>query len=314
MLIAALVGLAVLNPVHVPCYAQTSPKEPDASPQQDAKPIDLSPIRDEIQRLTRAVESIKPEGKPADEIQREQDDLKAQEDMAKWARLMYLATAWMTALTAFGVLLLGATLYFTKQAAISADKMVEEAKLATKAAEASVAETQRIGEAQVRAYVTVSEVAVFLENTCPVVNFRVFNGGNSPALSLQVTASIAIGVEKDAVLSDGINAPSVSVLIGTVRQGQERPVSLHVGTVWLTKEQIANLPNTKYIKFVARVSVTYLDVFSARRTDTWEFMAVTSQPQPGFTLGMAPMFDFHHDELERLKRIMKNNREGEDAA
>jgi hypothetical protein len=96
LLIAALVGLAVLYPIESPSYAQTGTEHANREPKQDAKPIDLSPIANEIKGLTRAIEAIKPEGKSSDEIEREKSDLQAQQDMARWARLMYVASALTT--------------------------------------------------------------------------------------------------------------------------------------------------------------------------------------------------------------------------
>jgi hypothetical protein len=134
VLIAALIGLAVLYPIERPSHAESSTNTTDSGPEQNAKPIDFAPISDEIKRLTGAVESVKPEGKSADETKRDADDLTAQQDMAKWARLMYIVTALTTVLTAIGVVLLGATLYFTKRAADASDEMVRQSIIASKAA------------------------------------------------------------------------------------------------------------------------------------------------------------------------------------
>lgn len=124
--------------------AQDRASEPDQSPNYDTPPINIAPIADEIKRLARTIEAHQSDAKHSEVIKREERDLHAQEEMAKWARLMYFVTAVMTILTGVGVIFLGFTLYFTKQAAEhsasmvdAANKSVEEARKVTELAKAS---------------------------------------------------------------------------------------------------------------------------------------------------------------------------------
>lgn len=200
VLVLAIVGLTAFQPIYVSCFAQADGTETQQSPKQVSPPVNLSPIAGEIKSLTRAIESIKPDGKTTDEVDREKNDLQAQQDMAKWARLMYAVTAITTALTGVGVILLGFTLHFTKRAAIAGDQMVREAVATTKAAEASVAETRKATELsqamvaasettakhQLRAYVAVVKVEILETDTgnMPNIFVKAKNFGQTPAYNL----------------------------------------------------------------------------------------------------------------------------------
>lgn len=175
VLLAAVIGLAVLYPVERSSHAQTSPEQANSEPKQDAKPIDLSPIANEIKGLTRAVESVKPEGKSADEIQREKDDLKAQQDMARWARLMAMITALGVAVTVAATIYVAKTLRETR-------RMVVEAEKTTKAAEETIAVTRDMARDQSRAYVHAKLAEIFWidEYAGVSLTFKVENTGQTP--------------------------------------------------------------------------------------------------------------------------------------
>jgi hypothetical protein len=85
--------------------------------------------------------------------EQESRDLKAQEEMAWWAGLMFYATAATVLLTFAALIAIIRTLYHTKRAADQAEIMAKQASLATQAAQAAVAVTEDIGKRQLRAYV-----------------------------------------------------------------------------------------------------------------------------------------------------------------
>jgi hypothetical protein len=91
-------------------------------------------------------------------------------------------------LSAWAVWLLYATLKATR-------KMITEAERTTKAAEDAVAETRRIGEAQVRAYIAITEVSLTVSNDDrPVFDIKYINSGNSPATRLELDLNSQAGV------------------------------------------------------------------------------------------------------------------------
>lgn len=202
MLVFAVVGLAALQPIHVTGRAQDRASEPDQSPNYDTPPINIAPIADEIKRLARTIEAHQSDAKHSEVIKREERDLHAQEEMAKWARLMYFVTAVMTILTGVGVIFLGFTLYFTKQAAEhsasmvdAANKSVEEARKVTELAKASADISLQALIATDRAWVKIdAEPAASLifdgDNIMTTLRFTFRNVGRSPALHVMPFASM----------------------------------------------------------------------------------------------------------------------------
>lgn len=115
-------------------------------PKDDATPLALKSIQDEINRIARAIEAQKDEAEAKTKNEREESDLQAQWQMARWAENMFWIALGSLALTVVGIFLLWRTLHYTKKA-------VEEAGAATKAANAAVEVTNMAAQAQLRAYV-----------------------------------------------------------------------------------------------------------------------------------------------------------------
>lgn len=100
-------------------------------------------------------------------------------------RWMSWFTGIIALLTGSGVLLIWGTLRETGQ-------VLDEARKTTKAANRTVDETRRIGEAQVRAYLSVerAEVVYCGPQALPSVELFVRNSGNSPASSVSLMVNI----------------------------------------------------------------------------------------------------------------------------
>lgn len=121
---------------------------------------------------------------------RSEKDLKAQEIMAFWTRLVGIFTG-------AGIILLGWTLSATRET-------LRQAELATDAAREATNETKRIGEAQVRAYLYVKEVEIRHANQGGFeVWAKIDNSGQSPATFFEVS-SFAINCPCDEICSDKI--------------------------------------------------------------------------------------------------------------
>jgi hypothetical protein len=126
---------------------------------------------------------------------RAERDLRAQRRVAQWTVIIGLASILGLALTGIGVWLILLNLRearkVTTEAIRSADAAhasVDEARKATKAAEDAVLETRRVGEAQVRAYLTLIEASIeyTTDKFRPRVHLRVKNTGQSPALDVSI--------------------------------------------------------------------------------------------------------------------------------
>jgi hypothetical protein len=120
-------------------------------------------------------------------------ELAVQEDMARSARWAAGAALASVMLSAVGVYLIWRTLLYTRNASRSAADAVKEAENATSAARESMRETMRIGEAQVRAYLTVEALVVpQLEGSDldhpQNFSIKISNSGQSPARNVQALA------------------------------------------------------------------------------------------------------------------------------
>ncbi|WP_274789838.1 hypothetical protein [Roseovarius tolerans] len=128
-------------------------------------------IRSTCLRLdgTAQAECIRRVVETANEHQRAEKDLVAQTEMALWAFWMLIVTALMAAITAVGVFYVWRTLLATQDMA---------------------RETTRIGEAQVKAYLSVESVKGILHTVekDPFIEIliTVKNSGQSPALDVKV--------------------------------------------------------------------------------------------------------------------------------
>lgn len=113
------------------------------------------------------------------ETERAERDLVAQSDMALWALIMLSVTALMAIITALGV-------WFVWRTLLATQKMAEDARIAT-------AITREIGEAQVRAYISISRVSIAIDETAPHPKLQVVvkNAGQSPARSVEVVVEIS---------------------------------------------------------------------------------------------------------------------------
>ncbi|MEO3389151.1 hypothetical protein [Mesorhizobium sp. CAU 1741] len=121
--------------------------------------------------------------------------VKTEDTLAQWAMAVFSVAA--TVLTAVGVVLIWRTLVYTRRAAEAAAATVEEAKNATTAAKDAVAETRRIGEAQVRAYLGI-EACTLERGTGDdfLLKIAVKNSGQSPARDVTISAQVSVTVRR----------------------------------------------------------------------------------------------------------------------
>jgi hypothetical protein len=109
------------------------------------------------------------------ESQRGESDLAAQWKAADWVM-------WAGILAGAQLIATIAGLYYIKRTLDATHDAVGEARLATQAAQKAVNETSRIGEAQVRCYLSGTEATVFFhKNGTVTAKCRIKNSGQSPA-------------------------------------------------------------------------------------------------------------------------------------
>ena len=203
----AVVGWLVLSPI---LYAQEQPSpslesQPIAPSQQGndnagkqvnapEKQHEAESLTPALQKIESAIRDIVPQkDEAADQRQEDQDkaDLQAQQDMAFWAKLMFVAAVVTAAITFGGLILIWRTLHHTRRAADSALNMVSEAKLATNAAQDAVEVTREIGQAQVRAYLACTEAKYTISKTSIFCQLVIANKGLSPANQIEIAAFLS---------------------------------------------------------------------------------------------------------------------------
>ena len=260
----------------------------DASRKQE-QPPDYSRALQQIESAIRdlVAKEDKQEGQRQEE--REVADLEAQQHMALWAMLMFFASTASVVVTVVGVVLIWRTLHHTRRAADYAKDMVDESSSPPKPLRPP-SPNRRIGEAQVRAYLTVSDVTMIIEGTIPVIECSISNSGNSPAFEIQVRVGAASSFDGDP----GINNLSswTEILAGTLPQGDTLPGQrIHVGTFQFSDEDMTMM-QTERARFMARVVVTYDDVFRLRQEAAFDFFAIIHSPRKGRIWNLAPYHTF----------------------
>lgn len=106
-------------------------------------------------------------------------ELKAQQEMAKWSSLMLIVTG-------VGVALVAITVWQTRS-------VLAEAKRTTRAANCTIIQTKRIGDAQTRAYVGIEDVH-YCQSSCRngkgFIAFSIKNFGLTTAMDVTVTTEL----------------------------------------------------------------------------------------------------------------------------
>jgi hypothetical protein len=170
------------QPVAQPRQAQSAPNANLVLPPN---------VQDDIERIAKALEDANTGPDAATKKQREKDDLKAQQDMADWAKVMAKVAGVEALITFIGVILVGLTLRATKRAADAAEKTVEKMEEATRRELRAYVGIDVIGiEAELKPYsagdyVPIDRSRVGARST-DFVRVRVRNFGQTPAFDTVV--------------------------------------------------------------------------------------------------------------------------------
>jgi hypothetical protein len=169
-------------------------RQPDSAPQQDV-PIQV-PISPEIIGPV-GTDLSDAQNNAADakrKEQREEADLKAQQDMAQWAFWMLWVTVASVAVAATAVVLVYLTLREARKTNKAAQDAVSEAEAATRVARETLDEARLSSERQLRAYVLVSHA--YVQNPSQpshrIVTVRIRNCGQTPASHVRFWLSAAV--------------------------------------------------------------------------------------------------------------------------
>jgi len=168
-------------------------RKDDTAPKDKGTSELLSAIQG-IEAAIRSHVAKEDKGESKRKEQREIDDLKAQQDMASWAKWMFWAAVASLVLTAVGVYLIYRTLGYTRDAAKAAADAVEEARKATAAAEETNNTVARNSYLELRAYVSVVPAGIneLISTQLAMGHVDVRNVGKLPAREVSVHVRMRI--------------------------------------------------------------------------------------------------------------------------
>lgn len=192
-------------------------------------------------------------------------DLAAQQSMAESTRGMHWA-AWATvAFTGIGAFLIWQTLLATQD---------------------TVAETRRIGEAQTRAYLSISKVKFEIIdqiNPAASIRFRVSNTGNSPGKDIFIRLSFSISEKR----SDGENLLP-SALPYTLNPPKIRAIpDIPSGSHELRKfifpevdvaDLVGSIAGRQSLTVMVEIAIEYTDVFEHEHSEIGRFKIIIDPP------------------------------------
>ena len=234
LLIAATVGLTLLDPVYQHTHAQPRTADSHKHPEYEIEPPDLSSIESRLDGISSAVETLKDNPESKQNKQRAENDLKAQQEMAKWAFWMFVATAAAVVLTLVGLVLIWRTLRHTKRAADYTGTMVTQTKDATEAALTTAETTKQALELSERPYIYIKILSSDIDSLLriddydaargfgttfvPSVKFEICNFGKTPAILYRAYGTLQLlnGVPDDRMPHWRDDYISITKLIGMI--------------------------------------------------------------------------------------------------
>ncbi len=205
-------------------------------------------------------------------------DLLAQQSMAASTKRMNWA-AWVSVvLTAAGLLLIGRTMFYTrdaaayaKRAADAADRAVDEAKAATRAAEQTIHVTQTLGEQQLRAYLSLpkTDIRNLGPGLIPKAFFKVRNDGVTPAFikSNHIYFALCWFPKYQPLSYPPLGQQISSHILGS---GQEYALFPSLGRP-LTGDEFAALQQGRQAIFIYG-NIVYSDIFKREQTFKFRMM------------------------------------------
>ena len=221
-----------------------------------------------------------------------QSDLCAQWKAADAAAESARWNFWTFIASIIGIIVGGGTLFaawraahWAKEAAKHTETSALEGKRAADAAEKSVAETQRIGEAQVRCYPSIAKANYVIVDDKAMLNLWVRNSGSSPASQLHCVARFCILRSELNTIRYVEHVPERFVwhyIVASDAELQVRPV---IGPYGLDEAEWGDLGSGKSLYLEAEVTINFVDVFGTSSSLTEYFTSVvTSKFQRGVKL------------------------------
>lgn len=199
----ALATAVSAQPVGDNTGGQPRADQADQQPKADASPLRLDAIERELARIARSAEAQNNEADAKKKEEREESDLKAQWQMARWAENAFYVAVGALVLTIVGVFLIWRTLVHTHTAAVAARDMVTEGEKATTAALEATKEAKRQADFAEESFRRIERPYLFVKitetlqirNVAPQgfagLSYTLANYGKTPA----ILRSVAVGLQ-----------------------------------------------------------------------------------------------------------------------
>lgn len=294
----AFIALALGNPVGEYACAQQAAHQGQRQPTTNNKPIAPPSIQDSLQRISRTMEAAENGPDAQAEKERAKENLQAQRNMARWAFGAMLAAAVEVLISAVGILLIWRTLVHTRNVVEAAK---EANKIAKAAADESLAETRRIGEAQTRAYISVSKCFVMFKDGKVDLRVNLRNSGQSPALQVRWHATVTFMVDADTGLREGETSLDVRPIVYDVAaQGEREALYCSCENDFgLGPVETAGFRDGKPVNMSVEVWAYGQDVFGGKVEAHDHFLEIFNRPpEDSVSLEVDLAGSFHDDEEE----------------
>lgn len=253
---------ASAQPPHQDASTAHTSRVSNPGPKGAGHPSSTAPIESSAQRIAGALEAKNAYDHSAQGQQDAHEAAKAARDAANWAGGVLVAAWAETLVTLAGVVLVALTLGAARRSAKAAEKNIEE--------------TRRIGEAQVRAYVAISDVTVsFDKEGDPTVAIGAKNTGDSPARDFKWFPSIQYfsGEKKrtETVADLGDAAPPGA----TIPAGEEHRDNQQIGYMCINEFAESFEPHASRIPIRVRIRFTFKDVFGCELEEYSFFIGIS---------------------------------------
>ena len=227
-------------------------------------------IAADLGRIASALEAQNTDG----DARREQDDLNAQKEMARWAKPLFWAAFAQAVLSAVGIGLIFVTFLETRKAAKSAEDIVEV--------------TRTSAERQLRAYLHAGQLQVvnMLPGKVPHVVFGLKNAGQTPAYDVSLSFVAFASANPDDVRIFGVTTSPTRKMRLHFGPGQ---AGNNIGTLegmnFLGSEDIHAFVRREWGIGIAGY-VTYRDTFKRVRRTVFRGHAIGTRPDENGTVVM----------------------------
>ena len=235
-----------------------------ANPEPKPQPSDLAAIKDQIQSIVAALQAANNKTESPEEKDRANRDLAAQEQIAAWAPAVFWVALAELIVTSAGVVIVWMTL---------------------QAAWEDISESRRIGQAQVRAYVSIKAVVVdFMTDFVPGlavarINIVAKNHGQSPARNFVWRPTLQF-ISGNQLRQRGIGETWVGIPGASISAGdpfEDRFVNTDMEMVAFSR---TNISPSGDVLVRAMIEFSYVDVFDKMTTEVVYFSGITARTPP----------------------------------